>query len=670
MKKLFVSFAISCMILIAGVTLASCGKEYTNVAISVDAESDSLMQLVVKVDGKEIEGRGYNFNIETGSNVRVELVAKEHGVDFSEATVTVNGVGRSIIKNRDYDMAYGSEDLVYGNFTLPNLDEDLSVVVSGVKQISITYDFDVQNVEDETAIANMKLAYIDPDGDGGYESLYDFVTNPESKITREYSAENFNSFKIIFGRVENGAEIFDLTNSTSVPFKLRDSDGVEQNATYSLMSSGEYVVTLPDVTEQSYTIVVDFADLKYQEFSITVPDDNLNFSVTAPVSLNYFTGGEIVVAKSAVRDSLVYDNMKVFLNDLELQLDPECDVAEDSNLIFLIPENITPISTSMYGEVYYTLRVEGIEYNAESYEVSIVESQNPDVLAMMSPSLCLVGDNGENLGEIPKQDGKYVVVKGEKVALFWEYNLNSQNQIISKYDLYDFDIQMGDIVLVEETPTPEEPTEEPVEQTPEVLSDEGSEQGTQEPEDTEDGEEEEIPTYETVITTLSIGGKLALTGETDEVVELADGYNLRAIYDASTGRFDSLQLEFSCENDKEISFSNFKIYSEDILVTHDVEDGRFSSVEFAVISEETLWSQLEKGSQKQIEVEVGQVVAFRLVGSTYALSTDFGVTDNGLVEDEVEVVTYNQGENYYTEYRFKISPVQFTTTPELKFIAK
>ena len=91
-------------------------------------------------------------------------------------------------------------------------------------------------------------------------------------------------------------------------------------------------------------------------------------------------------------------------------------------------------------------------------------------------------------------------------------------------------------------------------------------------------------------------------------------------------------------NIKEISFSNFKVYSEDILVTHDVEDGRFSSVEFAVISEETLWSQLEKGSQKQIEVEVGQVVAFRLVGSTYALSTDFGVTGNGLVEDEVEEV--------------------------------
>lgn len=721
MKKVFVSFAIACLMFLAGITLASCGTDYTRVSFAIDADSEDLMELVVKVDGKVVEGRGLTYNIEQGSNVRVELHAKTYGVDFSEVVVTVNGSAKTIVKNNNYDCAYGSEDLVYGNFALPNLEEDLNVTVTGVKQISITYDFDVQNVENETAIANMQLAFIEVDGE--YKNLYEFATNPESVLQREYSAENYNSFNLIFGDVENGVDIFNLNNSNPTPFSLRGEDGTVVEGNCSLMSSGSYIVSFPNVTEQNYTIVIDFSDLRYKQYSVNTPVGNMNYSISAPDSLNYLTGGVITVTKSAVRKTLVYDNIKVFLNDLELSLDPDCDIAQDTNLNFIIPDKITPISTSNNGEAMYTITVTGIEYTDEAYEVSLPENEDDDVASMMEPKLYLLDENNEKVGEIPQEDGKYIVVKGEKVALFWQYNKNENNQIVSKYDLYDFDILIDDLIEVVEEPT-EPGTEEPIEPTPEEPSETPSEdleeQPTEEtpegdlvenpngeipegeevadntedvsnenagddsdlddtteenPEDSSGETDEEIPeeepSFEVSTTTLSIGGKLTLAENADQIVELGGGYNLVAFYDEASGRFDALQLEFTCENDKEISFGNFKVFSEDIIVSHEIEDERYSSVDFAIISDTTNWQTLAKGEQKQLSVEVGQTVAFRFVGSTYASTSDFGITGAGLIglNENFEVVTYRQGDTYFTEFRYAISYAQFTTPQEMKLVA-
>ncbi len=642
MKKLFVCLAMAVCLFVAGLTLSACGSDNVKLSFSVDRESSDYVEIVVKQGDKTIEGRGNNYNLKKGLNLRVELVASKYGVDFSGLVVKVDGKDKTVIKNRDYDCAIGSDNLVYGNFTLANINDDLKVSIAGVKQVSVSYAFEVENAEDETAKLNMQNTFIDIDEDGTFESFYDFVSSEEPKFERAFSDENFNSFRIRFGDAEKGDDIFDLFNAQ--PFKLRDENGNETVASCTLSASlGYYTVTLPNVKEQNYTIVVNFKDLSYRRYTINAPQANINYTVTAPSIIDYLTGGIVNVAKSTVRDTLVYDNMKVFLNDLQLELAEESNLQTDSVLRYVIPSGITPFSTSEFGEVNYTIKVKDISYNDTVYQVSISDDEQTQGL---NPKLYLLDGDGEKIGEIPNEDGKLSVVKGEKVALFWKYSFDSAlNGVVSKYDLYDFNIQVGNIHLLEETPN---------------LVDEETEPNLEEP---------ETPKYDIVTTTLSLKNKIDLTKTENQSVELSDGYILTAFYDETRNRYLSFQLEFDCEIDKEISFTEFKNFAQDLKISYDFQDSRVSGVEFAVISEDTDWTLLQRNSQIIKTVKSEETIAFRVSGSIYFSETAFDVQMGSGVLKKDKVESYTQNGVLYTEFRYVVTDLQPVEKQSVEFVS-
>ena len=665
MKKLFVSLSMVVMMFTIGVILSACGSDMIKLKFSIQKESEPLVDVVVKQDNKIIEGRGLNYNLQKGINLRVEIVAKRAGVDFSQLVVKVDGANKSIIKNKDYSCAFDSEDFVYGNFTLPSVDEDINVSISGVKEMMVTYDFEVENVSDETAIANMKNAFIEVGGE--FCELYAFATNPESTLNRYFTQDDFNSFKIRFANPEKGDFIFDLRNSVSTPFKVRTDDGKEYVAEYDIFTSAGFaVVKFPNIKEKHYIIVVDFKDLSYEQYTVVVPEANLNYSVTAPEVLNYMTSGEVTLSKSSTRTSLVYDEVKVYLNDLQLELAQDCDLQNDSNLRFVIPDKITPFSTSIHGEMWYTIRVDGISYADESYSVNIAEGQNETPIC--DPKIYLLNEEGERLGLLPKDGERYVVVKGEKLGLAWDYKYDNEKQcFVSQFDFFDFNVVVGDVLLIEEEIPPVE-----------TMSQEGEEgKGEEEkpegpkPDPNPNPEEPkpEEPKYETKFTTFALGGKLDLTLTENQTVQLDEKYALTAFYDEEKKGISGLQLEFDCENDKEISFSDFKNYEQEINVSFDFVDERVTKVEFMAIENDSeTWITLEKGEEKNVTVFAGQKIVFKLTGSVAVDDVNFKIQNEMLVNGAAEILTDSEEEMVYTQLYFTIFNYHFADAQNFKLV--
>lgn len=661
MKKLFVCLAMAVTMFALGITLSACGSDVVKLTFSVEQESEPLVRVVVKQDNKEIEGRGYNYNLQKGLNLRVEIVAKEYGVDFSQLVVKVNGQNKSIIANRDYDCSMESENLVYGNFTLANIDEKLNISIEGVRQMSIAYKFEVENAEDETAIANMQNAFIDVQGNGQYQNFYSFVTNPDSRLERTFNDDNFNSFNLRFADPETGDDIFNLYGTDAI--KIRSASGVVSSASYAFTSNGDNIVSFSNVKEKEYTIVVDFKDLTYKEYSVIKPQDNLNYSVEAPVSINYVTEGVVTVKKSDKRDSLVYDNVKVYLNDRLLELAPDCDLQNDTNLRFVVPKGITPFSTSQYGEAYYTIRVEGISYNDESYDVNIAQSEGVQEQSILNTKLFLLDSEGERVGEIPEENGKYVVAKGEKVALFWEYKYDEEiGTLVSRYNLYDFDIVVGDKILTDVG------GDEPV--TVAEGEDEGkTENPNPNPEGPELPEEPDVPQEQVIETILSLVDKIDLTLKENQTIAFEDGYVLRVYFNEERQVFDSMQLEFSSENAKEFRFENFTNFAQEMNISYDFESDVINAVEYYVeISSDVEWLPLEFATDKKIRVEAGQKIVLRLCGDAYVEGADFTLENMNVVVGQPEVSKVSQDGVYYTELRYVISDNQFEEIQNFKLI--
>lgn len=671
MKKLFVSLAMVVMMFAAGVALSACGSDNVKLTFSVEKASEPLVKVVVKQNNQEVEGRGYNYNLKKGVNLRVELVAKTFGVDFSQVVVKVDGAEKSIIKNKEYDCSFGSENLVFGNFTLAGLDKDSKVTIAGVKESSVSYDFEVENLEDETAIANMKSAFIDVDGNDEYQDFYEFVTNPESKIEKSFTQENFNSFRLRFGNADRGDVIFDLDNSDA--FRVKDEEGNLVRATFPLnVSGGYYTVTFPNITQNKYTIVVDFKQLNLLQYTVIKPDDNLNYSISAPEFLNYESEGVVTVSKSTQRQTVVYDEMKVCLNELELQLDPTCDIENDSVLRYLIPSKITPFSTSIYGDLFYTIRIENLTYTDESFAVKFSEDVANEE-SMFEQALYLLDDAGQKVDKIPLEGGEWTVVKGEKVALYWEYKYDQDaGCFVSKYDLFDFDVVVGDVFLIEENPNP--PTEQfasEEDKDPDEKPDEKPEEPEPDPNPDQPGPDEpELPKYETINTTLSLAGLVDMTTKQTQTIEIAEGYLLTAFYDEEKGGFYAMQVEFSCENNKVLSFANFKNFGQDVNISFAFEDARIATVEYNLGSDiEPNWILLERNVVKKVGIEAGQKMVFRLGGTSYVDIANFEAWNElGLLENPISS-TYTQNGIYYTELIFTVSYLQPTSLQEIKLVS-
>jgi len=662
MKKLFISLMMVVTMFVAGVTLSACGSKMVKLTFSVESESEPLVKLVVKQNDVEVEGRGYNYNLQKGLNLRVEIIAKTCGVDFSQLIVKVNGLDKSIITNRNYDCSKDSTDYVYGNFTLADIQENLDVSIQGVRQMNVTYGFEIENADDETAVANMQNAYIDVDGNGQYVNFYEFVSNPESKLERSFSNEDYNSFNLRFGDAEKGDDIFNLYGTKSI--RLRSSQGVETDALFSFTTSGNNIVSFSNIKEKEYTIVVDFKDLSYKEYSIVKPNDNLNYSIEVPVSTNFMTEKTLIVKKSDKRESLVYDNIKVYLNNKSLEIAEDCDLQNDTNLRFIIPKGITPFSTSQYGDAYYTVRVEGISYKDESFDVTFLQNSEVEQQSVINTKFYLLDEQGEPLGEIPQENGKYVVAKGEKVALFWQYKFNEElGVLVSKFNLYDFDVLATERILVQNDVV-----------TPEVSAENGEDNSSEkEPEENPNPDIPPVveePIYETKSSTYSLFDKIDFALKETQTIVLDENYTLKVFFNEERQVFDSMQLEFSCENEKELAFDNFKTYSQEVNIAYDFESEVVSGVEYFVdASAETEWESLQKGEDKKLRVEAGQKIVFRLRGTGYVEETQFKIENDHIVTNQVGYNSYQQDGVFYSEFRFIISDNQFEELQSLKLVS-
>lgn len=651
MKKFFVCLSMAVLMFCAGITLVACGSNIVKIKFSVEGASDPLVQLVVKnKNNEEVEGRGSNFNVSKGTDLRVYLVAKMYGIDFSGVSVKVDGAEKYIFKDNDYSCAYGSENLTYGSFTLPRVEKNTSVSVVGVKEQTVTYNFEVLNTDDETAVEIMNNTYIDPEKDGTYEKFYEFVTNPESKIVKKISDENSNSFNLRVGGEEKGEYIYEFSDEKVKPIALRSGNGDVVRGEFKFDSDGYYDVSFPKVDEKNYTIVVDFKDLPYLQYTVNLPEDNANFSISGPQSLSYITTAEVVVTKSATRKTLVYDTMKVYINDLELQLAEGSDLSTDEAVTYVVPDHITPFSTSETPENMYTIRVEDISYTDETFSVSIPTTfgDNED----KSPTLVLLNEEGANIGEPLKEGNNYIVVKGEKVALMWEFKFDEEKQTyFSQFDLFDFDVLMGDVLPVEA-----------------VASNDSSEE--------EDGGDSDLdePKFQTVVTTLSLTGKIDRTRQEEQTVEVAEGYSLTVFCDEKTSRFTGAQLEFACENSKEISFGNYKDFSEKMSASYNFSIETVTTVEVDVSGSDLAnWTTLERGTAQEFDVTCGQTVVFRLGGTAFVDVASINLQDDSGMLEYVEVQTYNVGDDgedyYYTELIYKVTNYQFSTAQNVKLVA-
>jgi hypothetical protein len=634
MKRFFVGFAMACFMLIAGISLCACGSTTVTVSFSADSECDELVQFVVKSNGEVIEGRGDNYVFDKGKNLRVEIVATSCGVDFSNAVVTANGKQKSIVKNKDYDPAYSSEDFVYGTITLANLDEDLTVVISGVKTTSVVYDFEVENLDNEKAIDCMKMTYIQVDEEEEYENFYDFVTSENSTLTHSFSDQYFNAIKIRFGSAQREQYIFDVLSAN--PFSLRLSNGDLRSAEYAFdVSSGLYLVKFSNIVEQHYTIVADFSTLTYSNYTIIAPQSTVNYTISAPITTSYDVEQTLTIQKNTLRQSVVYDYIKVCLNELELALADDCDI-EDDVLTYVIPSGITPYTTSTYGEVLYQLTVDGVTFSADTHQLTVADFVDDEVAKTLKDfKVYLLNEDGEKLFELPQENGFYTVVEGEKIGLCWNYDYDEENEsYVSKYDILDFTIKILDGVLDD---------------------------------DVEDGETK----YKTEETKIFVGQNIT-DCTNGQVVTLADGSVLRAICDLENSVITSVQFEFSCSSDREISFEDFKAFKKTINVSYEFSDAaaaNVTDVQYATISDITNWQSLSSGSVEAVEVENGSTFAIRVLGSTYVLASEFELGETNLTSGESEVLTYKQGETYVTEFRYTISNVQSKTAQDFKFVS-
>lgn len=270
--------------------------------------------------------------------------------------------------------------------------------------------------------------------------------------------------------------------------------------------------------------------------------------------------------------------------------------------------------------------------------------------------------------------GKHIVVKGETVALFWEYNYDeTTGSFVSKYDLFDFDILVGDVYVVE----PEEGEVSPMAEGEEEKEPEKEPDKEPDPEPIPDPEPPEIPDpepegpeYETIVSTLSVGGKIDKTCMGTQVVEIAEGYLLTAFFDEGKNGFSGMQLEFSCENDKEISFGNFKNFKQDVNVSYDFDDEDILSVEVDVSnSDEAEWVTLERNVDELVNVEAGQWIVFRLGGDAFVDASKFEVESTFAVLKNPEIASYNQEGTFYTEFKFMVSNNQFSNIQNVKLVS-
>lgn len=616
MKKIFSLIMIFCVTLLTGVMLTACTIEKENYMISLSyaEEVDSLIDVGLVSEKvtltKNSDGK---YEVNNGANVKVNITAKCGGVDFSNFVVKVGDIEKQIVKNNNYSQLQNSQDLYYGYFLISNANSDYDIHFSGAKIISSTFTFETQNLEDEGVVEKLKMTQICLNRNGGnYKNLYDYLTNTQNQpvIVRKFengssSYNNYSTLKIKF----DGIDPFDFVQG--YPFKIKV--GINEREINSMtLQNDYYLVDLGDLGDSEvYTIVVDFKDVEYKKYGISVPRENLSYSISLEKNtVDYSQEVEITLTKLLGSEKASYENMKVLLNDIELS---PIQSQENSNVVkYKIPSKITPISVGRALE--YTISVEGIEYLVSSYTLTARSNETiQTVNKFINYEIYEIDDNGNKKGVLGvNTEGQQISLSGERNALVWKYNYDSSaNGYRSVYDLYDYDLYLNSTFKV-------------------------------------------------------LNVKECLEGETENITKtLSNGYVFKAVYNQNTKVFDSFQLEFICNDNTNFIFTNFVLFQKNIDIGYSFEDSRISSVEYAVltgeaVSSETNWITLSKDNNTRVAVAGGTVIAFRLTSDKNIIGQhEFKIKNSTVCNSWYPGENFTDDSENYIIYRFIVSDVQY-----------
>ena len=617
MKKILSMLTICCVSLLAGVFLCSCSNDAYNVQFSMDEKTEQYVEL----------GEKKKFKVASGDAVKVEITANQYGVDFSNLVITVNGADQEIILNSKYSPFSSGESLMYGHFVLAK-DKNCKIELSGVDKITSTFSFDAVGLDDEEVVSKLKMTQVcvtfdDLDDETGetapeYKNLYDLVTAEERfSFTRTFDEreELYNRYNSIRVEIE-GVIPFDLENAN--PFGIMGQNGVADPVV--MTQYGDiYVLDLGELLSYNdYKIVVDYSNIEYRTFNISLPEKNMTYEVLIDKeTINYNQEGLVSVKKLLDSSKVDYTNMKVSINTLELE--KVCESDDGLTVQFKIPKNITPCTTG--GGNVYRISVSGYQYLVPSY---ILRANSIEGLSLANPliipSIWLVNDNGDKLGfSGVNENGEYTSLEGLRNAVIWSYNYDEVNQAYySKSDLYDYDINAN---------------------------------------------QEKI-----------LNVKEQLAGATADVTKsIAGGYTFKAFYNSTTGKFDSFQLEFVCSKETTFEFTNFQDFTKNIDVSYSFEDPRIERIEYAIATENSdfqnlEWAELTKDESIKLAVTGQAVVCFRLTSQSPIGSHEFKIENQKISNSKMEPLSVSADGKVYTILRYIVSNIQYDGDMSFKLV--
>lgn len=628
MKKILSMLTICCVSLFAGVFLCSCSNDAYNVQFSMDEKTEQYVELGFSTAGEKIEiGEKKKFKVASGDAVKVEITANQYGVDFSNLVITVNGADQEIILNSKYSPFSSGESLMYGHFVLAK-GKNCKIELSGVDKITSTFSFDAVGLDDEEVVSKLKMTQVcvtfdDLDDETGetapeYKNLYDLVTAEERfSFTRTFDEreELYNRYNSIRVEIE-GVIPFDLENAN--PFGIMGQNGVAdpvvmtQYGDICVLGLGELL------SYNDYKIVVDYSNIEYRTFNISLPEKNMTYEVLIDKEIiNYNQEGLVSVKKLLDSSKIDYTNMKVSINTLELEKVGESD--DGFTVQFKIPKNITPCTTG--GGNVYRISVSGYQYLVPSY---ILRANSIEGLSLANPliipSIWLVNDNGDKLGfSGVNENGEYTSLEGLRNAVIWSYNYDEVNQAYySKSDLYDYDINAN---------------------------------------------QEKI-----------LNVKEQLAGATADVTKsIAGGYTFKAFYNSTTGKFDSFQLEFVCSKETTFEFTNFQDFTKNIDVSYSFEDPRIERIEYAIATENSdfqnlEWAELTKDESIKLAVTGQAVVCFRLTSQSPIGSHEFKIENQKISNSKMEPLSVSADGKIYTVLRYIVSNIQYDGDMSFKLV--
>lgn len=631
MKKLFSFVAILVLSFFSGVFLTACDENVTwKISVNKVAEEASLYTVTVKVGGAVLDSNEGVYEIKQGSHAKVEILANDYGVDMSQVQVKVGNIKKEIVKNDEFKIVppqtVGSRDHLYGSFSLQNINTDMTIFVSGVKEVSSEFEFQTTatNINGDEKIAMTQICTSVNDE---FVELSEFLTSTNPSYERTYDktdglGNTYRTFKVRFdGKRPFDVELYDSygnRNDVASLFKIKAEGESEfkdvENIVWSV-SENCYIVDLGNIGEsKKYIIMVDFSNLEYKRYPISYARNGIGYSVSLDINTSTYDEERIVtIAKTLTQDEADYQNMRVFVGSVELQKISGSET--DTEVKFLMPKGLTPLTTG--GLNVYTI---GVDLDVEKYSLSSYSEREEylEFSEFITPQFFTMNLDG-GFESSASENGNKFAMAGQTVAMRWLYRYDEgENLYSATYQLHDYDIYVGLTKILN---------------VKEVLS--GAQQDIEQ--------------------------------------DLENGYIFKAKYNTERGQFDQFELSFECSDDAHFEFKNFKMFAKNVNISYNFEDPRAQKVEYRILEnsgEEVVgWTELEKNSAIAKTVAGGYIVEFRIATNGEAIATnEYKLEDSCACNMEGSARTESDEDFTYTIFSYYVSSLQFTNTANMKLV--